>query len=221
MDGDWRGWHYLVVLGRGGLFCKESAVVLVGATALFELTWWRERRQGRALLLACIALLAPLGAMLYQRAAVLSSVAEGRFSLTDNPILGAGFWAGKLTAAKVLARYLWLTVWPLHLSADYSYSQIRMASGTVGDWLAWIAVAAAAAGMVLLYRVHRTAFFLACFAFLTLASQLESAFPHRLHHGGTVPVSAVGGAGGVHRHRCLCFGRARRKSRGWRPLSCW
>jgi protein O-mannosyl-transferase len=99
---------------------------------------------------------------------VLGATTKADFPFTDNPIMGAGFVAGKLTALKVIAHYLWLAAWPVKLSADYSYSQIGIATGTPGDWLAWIAVAAAVAGVVWLYRVNRTAFFLACFAFLTL-----------------------------------------------------
>lgn len=167
----------LAMAGAAGFFSKESAVVLVGVVALFELTWWRERKQVRGLLLAGLALLPPLGLMLYQRSAVLGASPKADFPFTDNPLIGAGFWAGKLTALKVIAHYLWLTVWPLKLSADYSYSQIRIASGTVQDWLAWITVAAAAAGVLCLYRVHRPAFFLACFAFVTLLPGSNLLFP--------------------------------------------
>jgi protein O-mannosyl-transferase len=158
----------LAVVGAAGFFSKESAVVLVGAIVLFEMTWWTERQPGRALVLALIALLPPLEWMLYQRSAVLGATTKADFPFTDNPIMGAGFVAGKLTALKVVAHYLWLAVWPVKLSADYSYSQIGIATGAPGDWLAWIAVAAAAAGVVWLYKVNRTGFFLACFAFLTL-----------------------------------------------------
>jgi tetratricopeptide (TPR) repeat protein len=115
--------------------------------------------------------------MLYQRAVVLAASPKADFPFTDNPLVGAGFWVGKLTALKVIAHYLWLTVWPARLSADYSYSQIRLAGGTFQDWLAWITVAVASAGLVWLYRVNRTAFFLGCFAFLTLLPVSNLAFP--------------------------------------------
>src|SRR5208283_3167162 len=51
-----------------GVFSKESGVVIVGVIALYELTWWKERKQGGALLLGCIATLLPIAAMLHQRA---------------------------------------------------------------------------------------------------------------------------------------------------------
>jgi hypothetical protein len=158
----------LAVVGAAGFLAKESAVILGGVIALWELTWWKERRQSRGLVLAALALLAPLELMLYQRSAVMASSAKASFPFTDNPIVGASFWPAKLTAIKVLAQYLGLTFWPAHLSADYSYSQIPIASGTAGDWVAWIVMTAVAAGVALLYRVHREAFFLACFAFVTL-----------------------------------------------------
>lgn len=167
----------LAMVATLGFFAKESAVMLIGAIALFEFTWWGERKRGRALIFAGIALLAPLEAMLYRRAAVLGASPKADFPFTDNPIMGAGFWAGKLTALKVLAHYLWLTIWPLRLSADYSYSQIPIASGTWGDWLAWCSISAAAVGIVCLYRVHRTAFFLACFALVTILPSSNLLFP--------------------------------------------
>ncbi len=46
--------------------------------------------------------------MLWQRAVVLSGALPAEYPFLDNPIAGAGFWIGRLTAVKVLARYLWL-----------------------------------------------------------------------------------------------------------------
>lgn len=158
----------LALICGAGFFSKESAVVVIGTITLLELTWWKERKPVRALGLAAVALLPTLELMLYQRSAVLSASPKADFPFTDNPIIGAGLWAGKATALKAIGHYLWLTIWPVKLSADYSYSQIHIASGTVQDWLAWITVAIAAAGLVLLFRWHRRAFFLGCFAFLTL-----------------------------------------------------
>jgi tetratricopeptide (TPR) repeat protein len=151
--------------------------VLLGAIALYEFTWWRERRQVRALLMAGAALLVPLVTILYQRAVILGASPKADFPFTDNPIQGAGFWAGKLTALKVLAHYLFLTFWPVKLSADYSYSQIPIATGTLQDWVSWIAIAAAIAVVIALYRVNRSAFFLACFAGLTLVPSSNLVFP--------------------------------------------
>jgi hypothetical protein len=45
--------------------------------------------------------------MLWQRALVLAASAPAEF--VNNPIAGAGFWIGRLTAVEVLWRYLWVT----------------------------------------------------------------------------------------------------------------
>ncbi len=44
-----------------GVFSKESAVVILGVIVLYELTWWKERQAGQALLWGCIAILASSG----------------------------------------------------------------------------------------------------------------------------------------------------------------
>ncbi len=160
-----------------GVFSKESAVTIVGVIALYELTFWKERRQGRVLLLGCIAALLPIAAMLYQRSIVLAASRPWVTPFVDNPIVGAGFWSGRLTAVKVIARYLWLTLWPARLSSDYSYAQIPLARGTLQDWLACIAVLAAAILVVALYSRNRTAFFLASFAAITFLPVSNLLFP--------------------------------------------
>ena len=94
---------------------------------------------------AAVAIALPVVVMWQQRTAVLSAAAPAEFPFVDNPIVGAGFPRGPLTAVAVMGRYLWLFVWPARLSADYWYAQIPLASGRAGDWMAWIAVALFAA----------------------------------------------------------------------------
>ena len=77
----------------------------------------------------------------------------------------------------MIARYLWLTLWPAKLSSDYSYAQIPLAHGALQDWLVWIAVLAAALLVVALYRWNRTAFFLASFAAITFVPMSNLLFP--------------------------------------------
>jgi tetratricopeptide (TPR) repeat protein len=160
-----------------GVFSKESAVAIVGVIGLYELTWWKERKQGRVLLLGCVATLLPIAAMLYQRSIVLAASRPGEFHFYDNPIVGADFWTGRLTAIKVIARYLWLTLWPAKLSIDYSYAQIPLAHGSWQDWAAWITVLAVAILVVALYWWNRTAFFLASFAAVTFVPMSNLLFP--------------------------------------------
>ena len=167
----------LMTVTAAGVFSKESAVAVLGVMVLYELIWRNERKSGRPLLWGCLAVLVPVGAMLYERAVVLAASLPALFPYVDNPIVGAGFWTGRLTAIKVIARYLWLAAWPANLSCDYSYPQISLANGGAEDWLSWIVVAAAVVGALLLCRRNRAAFFLACFAFLNFVPVSNLFFP--------------------------------------------
>jgi hypothetical protein len=126
---------------------------------------------------AAIALAIPLLFYWSQRSAVLGAAPFAEFPFVDNPIAGAGFWSGRLTAIAVIARYLWLIVWPVQLSADYSYAQIPLSSGRLWDWVSWALVAAIAAACVLLWRRDRKTFFFAGFALLTFLPASNLLFP--------------------------------------------
>ncbi len=161
-----------------GVFSKESAVVLPAVIVLYELLCrGRKPFPWMGLAAACVAMALPIALMLWQRGIVLGAAPPPEFPFVDNPIAGAGFWIGRLTALKVLARYLAVAFFPLHLSADYSYNQIPLASGSLGDWVSWLAVAAAGAAVIVLYRRNRTACFLLCFAFLNLLPASNLFFP--------------------------------------------
>ena len=116
-----------------GAFSKETGVVLCGVIVSYEVCWWTKGRSPRNLLYGMIATLPPVLAMLWQRWSLLATYGKGFFLFVDNPIAGAGFWTGKLTAAAVLSKYLWLILWPGHLYFDYSYPAIPLASGTSGS----------------------------------------------------------------------------------------
>jgi protein O-mannosyl-transferase len=150
-----------------GVFSKESAVAILGVVVLFELTWWKERHQLRGLLLGCAAMAPALLALLYQRSVVLSGLVPSESGFLDNPLMGANFITARLTAIAVIAKYLWLLIWPAHLSSDYSYAAIPLAKGSPANWLAWIVVLLAAAVAVWQFRRNRLVFFFAAFAFIT------------------------------------------------------
>ena len=149
-----------------GVFSKESAVAVFGIVALYEVTWWDPSRL-RGFLLGCLAMAPAFLAMWWIRSKVMAASATSRFPFVDNPIVGADFWTGRLTAVKVMAKYLGLLFWPAHLSADYSYRQIPLADGRLTDWIGWIAVSAVTIGVIFLFRRNKPAFFGASFAFLT------------------------------------------------------
>lgn len=105
-----------------GLFSKESAVVLPGIVLVYGLTWF-DRTTWRRLTPAYAALALPFAAFFYLRAqAHLHMVVP----FTDNPLADAGFWTARLTAFKVVGKFLWLFLWPAQLSADYSYNAVPL-----------------------------------------------------------------------------------------------
>ena len=176
----WRRWALLGALSAAtavGVFSKESAVTVVGVVVLYEAIWWKERRQAVGLALGTLAMLIPIQAMLYQRAAVLGRSLPTTFPFYDNPIVGAGFVTGRLTALKVMGKYVGLLVWPARLSCDYSWAQIPLASGSAADWLAWLALGAALAAGILLWRGNRTALFLAGASLLVFLPMSNLLFP--------------------------------------------
>jgi protein O-mannosyl-transferase len=160
-----------------GVFSKESAVCIVGVLAAYEIFRGKTPGRGKALLIAYLAILPPIAAMLYERSVVLAASLPAEFPFVDNPIAGAGFWTGRLTAIKVVARYSWLVVWPAKLSADYSWPEIPLARGSIGDWAAWTAVLAIAAGIGLYSRRRRPALFFAVFAAVTFLPVSNLLFP--------------------------------------------
>jgi protein O-mannosyl-transferase len=160
-----------------GVFSKESAVAILPVVLLYEIVWWKERSGLRSLWLGCAATLAPIAVMLWKRSTVLAASPPAEFPFTDNPIVGADWWTGRLTAINVIARYLRLTIWPANLSCDYSFGQIQLARGAAADWLACMVVLAVAVAVILVYRWNRTGFFLACFAFLNFVPASNLFFP--------------------------------------------
>jgi tetratricopeptide (TPR) repeat protein len=157
-----------------GVFSKESAVVILGVIVLYELVWWRERRNLRGLFFGCAAIAPPLLVMWYARSIVVPG--SPQFPFVDNPLVAADFWTARLTALKVIARYLGLLVWPVHLSVDYSYAEIPLARGSASDWFAWSIVAIAIAA-VIAFRRNRIVLFVAGFAAVAILPTANLLFP--------------------------------------------
>ena len=181
----WRQFAWLIALAltsAAGALSKESAVVLPAIIVLYELVRRSEKPPSRPflwvnVLRGCAASLIPVAAVLWQRGVVLAGSPPAEFPFVDNPISGAGFWIGRLTAIKVAASYLRVAFWPIRLSADYSYAQIPLVSGNRSDWTAWILIAVVLCLMPLLYRWHRRAFFFACFGLLNFVPGSNLLFP--------------------------------------------
>jgi tetratricopeptide (TPR) repeat protein len=176
----WQRWVWLIGIAAFmavGVFSKENAVVLPGVIVLYELVFRKERRETARNLTGLAATLPALALMFWQRSVVLTASLPKEVPFTDNPILGAGFLAGRWTAIKVLARYLWLTVWPARLSSDYSWSEISIAHGSPADWIGLIVILALIAALVLLYRRNRRLFFLAGMSLAWMAPVSNVLFP--------------------------------------------
>jgi tetratricopeptide (TPR) repeat protein len=167
------GWRKLACLAglalaaTVGLFSKESAVVVLAAMLIYDLAFhhtWRARAAGY------LALAVSFLVFFYVRAQVLARLPAGLVPFGDNPLVGADFWTARLTAIKVIGKYLWLLLWPTRLSCDYSYNQIPLF--TWGDWKTLAAVAACAAlaaVAIACYRRSKPVFFFIAFFFAALA----------------------------------------------------
>jgi tetratricopeptide (TPR) repeat protein len=154
-----------------GLFSKESAAVLPGIMLLYDLTWvrraaWRQRASAYALLVL------PFAGYFYLRSQLHAHLLV-RFG--DNPLLGAGFWTARLTAVKVIGKFLWLFLWPAHLSADYSYNAVPLFGWPPTAWedaKALIALGVClGAGLAAArwYRTRKPLFFFLAFFFVAFS----------------------------------------------------
>ncbi len=160
-------WRMALAAAQGiGIFSKESAAILPGAMVLYDVLWarngWRKRAWNYA------AALIPLAAYFYLRSRI-----ETRLEILPavNPIASAGFFAGRMTAIKVLGKLLWLFVWPARLSGDYSFNAIPLFTWHPLDWAALAALLACVAliGLIfLLRRDRRILFFAGLFALAIL-----------------------------------------------------
>jgi tetratricopeptide (TPR) repeat protein len=165
-----------------GIFSKESAIVVLAVAPIYDLAFgraitWRSRLPGYA------ALSLPVLVYLQMRSHVLANLPSLVTSFGDNPLVGAGFWTARFTAVKVIGKYLWLLVWPAHLSADYSYNQVplfRWRFDNLEDGKTLFALAmciAAAAAAVAAWRRAKPVFFFIAFFFAALSPTANLVIP--------------------------------------------
>jgi tetratricopeptide (TPR) repeat protein len=152
---------------------KESGVVLIALMLVYDIAF-----RGSAIR-ACVpgyaVALAPFAVYFHLRSEVLATLPAGAPQFVNNPLVGVGFWSARLTAVQVIGRYLWLLVWPQHLSCDYSYNQIPVFRGAFNNWADWatvlaLAVCIAAAGAaVVCFRRNKAVFFFIGLFFIALS----------------------------------------------------
>ena len=154
-----RWWLIAIVAAQAiGLFSKENAAVLPGIILLYDLTFSeRAASDGatwRARIPAYAALLLPFAAFFLvwipQHMRIVISIQE-------NPLIVADFWTARLTAVKVIGKYLWLFFWPAHLSPDYSYLAFPLFGWNLARWedAKTLVALAAALGAILLAVICR------------------------------------------------------------------
>jgi hypothetical protein len=157
-------WLAALMLAAGvGVFSKESGVVLLAGMAIYDVTLGRGG--ARARWAGYVAAGVPVAVFLYVRSRVFAGLGAAPVPFTDNPLVGSGFWNGRLTAVKVIGKYLGLLVWPRDLSCDYSYNQIPVDGG----FAALAVCVAAAAAAIFCYRRHKVVCFCIAFFFAALA----------------------------------------------------
>jgi hypothetical protein len=143
----------LALVTTFGLFCKETALVIVGVLILFDLTF---NFEGLTSLAGCAARVAqfasrnwivlalPLAVFWAARRWVYSSVAPAAVYFTESPLIATDFWTARLTAVKILGKYLWLLLWPQRLCCDYSVDQVPLFGWRLNSWEDWQALVALA-----------------------------------------------------------------------------
>jgi tetratricopeptide (TPR) repeat protein len=126
------------------VFSKESAAAVAALPLVFPRKDWRSRA----------SLLTAAGAAGIIAAALLVHhiVARGsRIPAIDNPMGLVDAGPRILTALWIQCLYLFKTVLPITLSADYSYKQIPLVM-RLGDWRAWAGLALAGSAIFLVWR---------------------------------------------------------------------
>jgi len=159
----------LMVAYAVGLFSKENAVVLPAVVLLYELAVHRRVRDW----VGYVVLLPPLLAWWTARQMVFAHNPVFHLAAADyidNALLKGDAWTARLTAVKIIGKYLWLLVWPRTLSADYAYNQIPLAhwqdAALIATAAAIVAILAAA---IWLWRRQPVVSFCLLFFFVALA----------------------------------------------------
>src|SRR5579875_3880528 len=122
----WAGVAGIGIAQAVGIFSKENAIVLPALMVLYDFRC-RPRKAWRVWPYASAALAIAL--FFAMRAATHPHFL---INFQENPLSGAGFFAARLTAFKVIGKFLWLFVWPAALAADYSYNAVPVFGS--GGW---------------------------------------------------------------------------------------
>lgn len=148
-----------------GVFCKETGVLILPVLILYDLVFNMEKLRlqrirsffvnfGR-LLWGYLPVLPALVAFAYVREKVFALYPLPVNQFLDNNMVGADFWTARLTAIKVVGKYLALMVWPANLAADYSFNQVPLVNWPFSGWEDWQALVALLVILVMLaFSIH-------------------------------------------------------------------
>lgn len=146
------GWKAaLVCVSVIGVFCKETGVMVLPLIVLYDLAFrWQVgqsirwgaglRQLGTFLWRDYIFVLPSLLGFGLSRSLIFAQIDIPPVSFLDNPLVFADFLSARLTAMKIIGHYLFLLVWPRHLSCDYSYNQIPLVAWPFSSWQDWMVV---------------------------------------------------------------------------------
>ncbi len=95
-------------------------------------------------------------------------------TFVENPLAFAATQARLLTAIHVLARYVWLLIWPFSLSADYSYHAVPVIAQASNRLFLISASLLAALACTAIFLVRRRPVYLMCFAFFLASLSVVS-----------------------------------------------
>lgn len=114
-----------------GLLAKESAVLVIAAIALTDVMWTL-RGRGLAMGQRAFVYVGSL-VMLAAHVGVRYQVLDGQLKpdanaigKLDNPMVDLDTNLRVLNSFKLLAKYIWLVLWPEDLSIDYSFNAIKL-----------------------------------------------------------------------------------------------
>jgi protein O-mannosyl-transferase len=136
------------------MISKESGITWIAVTLLTEYVYfskcslaslYRSLQQG--LWKVFTGYLAAAAIFLSLRAYALGRVLLERTSFVDNPLEHVSFLIRELTALKVLFQSLCLLIWPISLSADYSYNQISL----ITTWISAAGLVIIGIGLVFIF----------------------------------------------------------------------
>lgn len=190
-------WHVIAGLCLlGGMLSKESAIAMAGIVAAYDVIFLLPRKEEQSLpkwvlgrVKACYWFYAVmLGVWFLLRTLAVGDMSGTRVAYLDNPLAHMPFFQREATAIVMLGLYMWRTVWPVTLSADYSAEAIAPVQSIMdGRFLGTMAALAALAVIVVLtWKRSRPAafcilvFFIAIFPVSNIALVITTMGAERL-----------------------------------------